>query len=566
MITVNGKTYSVPDVYFTTEVINLGANTIPAFNGLLHIGSARKGIPYTAGKGYEVIKAFSDVPSVKKFYGAGELSEAFEQAKAGGAGTDYFLNAAKLTRGVATIMDNAGTPASCFDITPKEYGAHGNDISFKIATVSTTLTITVIPPKATKFLSANASTTNKEISLDEVEGLFVGQTGFLVSNTVTTPQAVTITAVDAVNKKITVDVNPTSAFATADYARFFSEDTDNEQVLTFDTASATVKDIIAGINAGSILTADRKDYTGVVPTTMAKAYLQAITGATKGTSPAATEIAGGDYDLLGGMLPQLFEEFTNFTKARIRLVNLLTPTSSVHMIFKTVALTLRGIKYPIQVITGCAKGDLDKELTDADYPIQRLKALNSSDVILCVMGLDDKAAYISLAPQLAGLMAANSVKHNLTWDTISATKVEKFYGESNRESALQPLINAGAIVVRTGDDGFFIAQGLNSYQKHDKEWNTEDKTSYLIMQVGIVDFVNEGINKGMKVGSDDSTVNSEMENLLGILKSFSDQGFITNYGVSRSERIGNAIYLDPQYAPVNSTDFVGGTVKVIIPN
>ncbi|MGE5680360.1 MAG: hypothetical protein ACM34K_05710 [Bacillota bacterium] len=566
MITINGITHSVPDIYFDCEVINLGATTIPAFNGLIHIGSARKGIPYTAGKGFEVIKAFSDVPNVKKFYGVSDLSKAFEQAKAGGAGTDYFLNAAALTKGKATIKDNATTPAGTFDIEPKEYGAHGNDISLKMETASSKLTLTIIPPKLTKFLSANASTSSKEISLEDVEGLFAGLSINLVSNSVLTPQAVKIVSVDSENSKITIDSNPSSAFAAADYARIFVEDTDNQEVNIFDTTAISVNDIINAISKGQILNASRGTNTGIVPTTLAKTYLQAISGATKGTSPVATTTSGGDYDLIGGKLPQLFEEFSNYTKARIRLVNLLTSDSAVHMIYKTVALTLRNINYSIQVITGCKKGDIDKEASDSDHPIARLKALNSSDIILIVMGIDNKDAYISLAPQIAGIMASNSVKHNLTWDKISAVVVEKFFGESNKISELQPLINAGAIVLRTDSDGFFIAQGLNSYQDHAKEWNEEDDTTYLIMQRQIVDFVNEGIRKGMRVGSDDVTVSTETEKLLGILKTYSDQKFITSYGVTRAEEKGNAIYLDPQYTPINSNDFIGGTIKVIIPN
>lgn len=570
MITVGGKTHNVPDVYFMTEVINLGATTIPAFNGLLHIGSAKRGIPFnaTGAKGYEVIKAFSDVPSVKKYYGVGDLSTAFQAAKSGGAGTDYFLNVASLTKAKATIKDNAGTPVNAIDIEAKEYGAYGNDISIKFAAADTKTVMTIVPPKSTKYLSANASTASADLALEDVEELFVGQTINVCSNTVTIPQSATILAIDAVNNKITISAVASSAFATADYARIFVEDTDNQEVTSFTTSTMTAIDVIAAINAGNILIASRGTNTGVAPTALSKTFVQAVSGATKGTSPAATTTSGGSYDLAGAALPQLFEEFTNYTKARIRLLNVLTPVQSVLMVYKTVALTLRNLNYSVQIIAGCAKGDIAKTSSDADYPIMRAKALNSSDVILVGMGIDDTAAYLSLAPQLAGVLSAQSVKHNLTWDTISASKVEKFFGESNKESELAPFVNAGVIVIRTGPDGFFVAQGLNTYQKHDKEWNSDDDTSYLIMQRGIVDFVNEGINKQMKlvVGADDITVMLAVEQCLGILRVYEKQGFIYNTGITRSEQIGNAIYVDPRYTPIGSVDFVGGTVTVIIPN
>ena len=68
------------------------------------------------------------------------------------------------------------------------------------------------------------------------------------------------------------------------------------------------------------------------------------------------------------------------------------------------------------------------------------------------------------------------------------------------------------------------------------------------------------------VGADDITVNSESEKCFSMLKTYSDQGFITNIGIARAVQIGNALYIDPKYTPIGSVDFVGGTITVVIPN
>jgi len=569
-ITIDGKTYTVPDVYGNVEVVNLGSAAIPAFNGLLMIFSAKQGIPYnaTGKKGYELIKAFSDIPSVKAEYGVGEASEAFAQAKKGGAGVVYMLNAASLTRAKATVKDNAGTPVTTFDIEPRIYGAVGNDISFKLEQVSSNTVVTILPPKLTKFLTANASASNPEISVNNVEGLAVGNTVYLCSNSYTTPQQTTIAAIDAVNNKITLAANPASAVTTADYARIFQEDVDNQEVGTFVTSGLTVQAIIAWINTGKILTATRGSYTGVVPTATSKTYIQAFASATKGTSPDATTTTGGDYDLVAEKLPLLFEEFTNYTKARIRIINVITPVAGVHTSYKTIAISLRNINYSIINVFGCAVGDINLATSEAAYPIKRAQALNSDDCILVGSGIDGKAAYLSSAPQFAGWLSGNTVRKNTTWDSIQASSVEKFFGESNRDTALKLFVDSGVIVFRTTEDGFYVAQGLTTYQDHSMIWNSSEKKTYLIMQRQIVDFVEEGYRKQMKIAlkDDNLTVAGAVNMGETILKKYAAEGFIEEDFTVTGYQEGNAIITEPIFRPINSNDFVGYKMKVIIKN
>lgn len=571
MLTIAGKTYTVPGVYGTVEVITLGSVALPAFNNILIIGKAKKGIPYnaTGKKGYEVIKPFVSLTDARDYYGGSELVTALDYAKRGGAGVVYEINVCPLTPASATIKDNAGLPANTFDVTPREifYGAAGNDISVTMATASSKLTLTIIPPKLTKFLSTNASTTSKIVGLENLEGLQIGQSVYVADNSASAPQSTSITEIDYVNSTVTLNDLPTAAYATSAYARIYQENTDKQEVKTFES-TATITDVIAWINSGQILTADRKNYAGVVPTTLTKTCLQNIASATKGTSPDATETTGGDYDLLAGSLPQLLEEFTNYTKVRMRLLNVVTPTATVHAVFKTLAQTLRTNQSSVQVVAGVANGDIDKAESDASHPIPRAKALNSADVILAGMGIDDQAAYITSAPLYAGMISGNSVKRNLTADAVNALSVEKFFGESNKETDTAKYLANGVLIFGTGKNGYYVVQGINTYQNQDTIWNEQDKVSYLTQQMQIVDYVYEGYKNQMNagVGADGFDETAATTKGLSILAEYAAGGFITDYKIMRAYREGNAIITEPQITPLEATDFVGFVMKVLIPN
>ncbi len=572
MFTFNGQTYTVPGVYGTVEIINVGGSTLPVFNVLLALGPAKKGIPYSATgkKGYEVIKPFSDEQSAKNYYGVSKLTTAMSYHKAAGAGVVFFLNSAALTLASAVIKDNQGSPANTFGVSPADqfYGAAGNDIELTIATSNGTTTITITPPKLTKFLSANASTSSPYLQLDDVEGLVVGQTVLVTSNAAAgAADSLTIAAIDTVNNQITLSGNPGTAWATADYARIYQEDTNNAQVGTF-TATNTVNDVINWINSGSILVATRSTYTGIIPTTLAKTQLQLISGATKGTSPDATETVGGDYDTIASDIPQMFEEFENYNGFRIRLVNLLTPTASVHAVFKTLTLTLRNSQKSIKLVTGCALGDYNKTTSDSDYPVQRAKTLNSQDVVLAGMGLDGIDAYQSLAPFYAGLVSANSVKHNSTNDNVSATTVEFTLGEFNKATLTTSLVGAGVLVAGTGKNGFYIVMGVNTYQYQTTQWNATDKATYLNMQRDIVDYVYEGYKDQMElgVGADGYDATVARAQGLSILKTYYEGGFITDYQMISSVQQGNAVITNPKILPLEGTDYAGFTLSVLINN
>lgn len=571
-ITIAGKTHYVPGVYGTIEIINLGSTNLPAFNNLLLVGSARKGLPAgaTGKKAYEFIKPFASINEAKEFYGVSPLTNAFKQNKKGGAGVVFFVNIAALTLAKATIKDNAGVPVNSFDLTPKDefYGAAGNDIAIAIATADNKTTITFTPPKLHKFLTADASTSLKELSLEDVEGLVLGSTIKLVDNAASAYQSTTITSIDAENNKITIADNPASAFAKDDYARIFVEDTNKAESKVF-TADSTINDVIAWINSGNIFKADRKTYAGAIPTELSKVYLGLIDSATKGTSPVATETTGGDFDTFAENAAQYFEEFTNYTKVRLRLLNLLSSSSDVHAVYKTLARDLRdNYDYSIQIITGCALGDDALAESNADHPIQRAKVLNSSDVILASTGLDDEAPYISLSPQFAGMMSANTVRRNFTNDSIDAQKVSKFFGKSNAETVTQNYIQNGCLIVGTGKNGFHIVQGINTYQDQSLLWNSDDKETYLIAYRQTADFVYEGYKNEMEIGVGADGYDPETARQKGILilDKFLADGYITDRKIERAWREGNAVKTRPLAKLFDLTDFIGFELGIIVEN
>jgi hypothetical protein len=570
-LTLNGKTHTVPGTYGTISVINLGGSALPLFNVLLFAGSSKKGMPYNASgkKGYEVILPFASLNDVKDYYGSGNISEAFQYGQKGGGGIAFCVNVAPLTKAVAVLQDNAGTPANTLELQPadKFYGAAGNDISLTIASADSKPTLTIIPPKLTKFLTINASTTSPVITLDNIEGLALGATVLLVDNAASAPQSVTITTLDTVNKRITLSANPTSAFATSDYARIFQEDVLKQATITFES-TATIIDVLDWINTTGILLADRKAYTGIVPTTLSKKYIQNFTSATKGTSPDATETAGGDFDLFAGAAPQLFEEFRNQNKIRIRIICLLSKDAAVHSVYRTLAQTFRNQQNSVKVIAGVASGDIALAESNANHTIKRSKALNSGDFVLASMGMDNRPAYLSFAPFLAGLISANSPNHNLTNDSVPAIVVEKTFGDFNSETETKKYLASGCILIGTGPNGFFIIQGISTYQNQMSMWNEDDDTTYLIQQRDVVDFVFEGYRQDQNegVGSDGYGPDAARVRGLKKLKQFNTDGFIEgDYKILEAKRIGNAVITKPSIKPAGLTDFVGFELQVVIP-
>lgn len=563
-ITIDGRTFAVPGVYGTVEVIQRGSVSLPVFNGLLIVGTAKQGIGYDAGKGGEVIKSFSNIAEAEAFFGySSPIISAMAEAKKGGAGVVHALCVNPLTRASANITDGTNP---LFTLKPKTYGAPGADNKISITVVSNNVTVQITRAFSI-FCAANVLVSDTVLTLESVEGLNVGDSVYLLDNTDTTEgTAKTITLIDAVNKKITVASTFSNACATADYARVVRLETGSQLTRVFDKTSATfLNDLVAYIQSSGLFEVSSISTTAVPSNiTSQGGLLGLITGATKGTSPSGTLAATG----LTGKIQQLLEEWTNTTKARIRIVNLVRngeALSGTVNAWKPVATTLRQAGSSIQIVIGADSGAIANNVSDSNSPAYIAKySINSQDFIFAGMGYDGKSADLSLAPFVAGMLSGNSVKKNLTYDPVPASVVEKTFGQYNQVEA-EANIKSGVLILTTGKNGFFIAQGINTYQNQGTVWNQNDDATYLIRERQIADFVFEGYKEQMEqsVGVDSVSVKSVAAYGFDILSKYAQDSFITDYKIADAYRQGNAIYTVPQIMIDPTTDFIGFTLKVI---
>ncbi len=568
-VTVNGQTYTVPGAYGFIKVSNAGASSIPRFNGVLFIGSARQGIPYTAGKGYEVIQSFAANADAKKLYGYGDIIDAIDQAKKGGAGIVNTITASKLTRVSVPIKDSATN--TIFNLSPVIYGAPGNDVRIKFTKTASDISVEVTPVKYSKFLTADLpvppATGTKKISLEDVQGVSAGDIVYFEDNgTTVNYTSAQVVEVDSFAKQVTIDTALLS-LTTANYARMFKQNVEGKKSKTFALGTTDlIGKILDFLNSTGIVVAVRDashtgDITDIAAVDDFIGKLETVS-ANLGVSPSATAT---DFNDLADVLPRLLEEYSNQTKNRIRILVVLSPDATVHGKYLGLAKTLRANQYSVQVISGAALGDINKVESDVAHPINRVRALNSGDFILAGMGLDDEPAYKSLAPQIAGIMSSASPKRNLTKDTIVANKVEKTFGEFNKETEAAKFVDNGVLIVSTTKNGFAITQGLNTYQKHDATWNEDDADTYLIQQRQVVDYVYEGFREAMEAaaGADDFDETKAASLGIQVLDKYIAEGVITDRKVS-TKRVGNAIMCYPSITPVDATDFIGFELEVAL--
>lgn len=564
-ITINGRTEYVPGVYGTIEVIQKGAVALPVFNGLLLVGTAPQGIGYDAGNGADVIKSFSNTADAGAFFGnSSPLVQAFAEAKKGGAGVVHMLCANALTRASAAVNDGTNP---LFTVKPKVYGVTGNDQKLDIVVSSNTVTVTIT--KALSILTtANVLITDTLISLETVEGLSVGDSVYLLDSSDTasgTPQ--TINYIDVANKQIVLTTTHGNACTTANFARIVKFNQGSRLVKVFDkTATGFLNDLVNFINSSGLFEVSSISTTAVPGNIVSQGgMLGLIVGATKGTSPAATMYESA----LIAKIPQLLEEWSNATKVRIRIILPVTdPITNVLGAWTPLTTTMRAAQKSIQLVLGSPAGAIANAITSSSNPAYQAKYnCGKGDIIYCGMGYDGKAAYLTTAPFVAGLMSGQSVKLNLTRDKVPATTVEKTFGEFNKAEA-ETYIKSGVIIIMTGKDGFYIAQGVNTYQNQATTWNQNDNDTYLIQQRQLADFIFEGYNEQMQQAVGGDTVNLTTVGALGvsILQKYQDEGFCDDKKITAAYKEGNAIITLPEVQLPQTVDFIGYKLRVVVPN
>jgi hypothetical protein len=560
---LGGKNYAVPGVYALTKVINLGGTGLPTFNVGLIIGKQQKGTPYTAGigstrlLGSEIIRGYSNIADLVADYGAegdSELTTFFRYAKKAGAGTIFVLGVNPTTQWSGKIKNNEGTPVDAIDLVSRDYGAHVNDISLTIASSIHT----IIPPRFTTFLTADSGT-GKTISVKNVAPFKVGNDVLLTDNAYSAPVSKTIAAIDGINKTITFTEAISASALVANYARIFQEDTENQEV---SAALTTPAEVLAFYTESKYLQATIESGILVMPTTLAKTYLQNVTGATKATSP---EAQASDWQNIADNFQQWNEEFALVNKVYLRIIGLVTSDAANHAAFRDMAFDLRTANKPVQIVSGCALGDIAKTSSDSDYPVKRAAALNSDEIQLAAVGLDGLGGYISLAGELFGIRLANEVIHNQTNDDVVATTVERSY--FTLDPALEVLVKAGVVVPVMTKSGWKVSQGLTTYQDQTTTFNPSTKKTYLVTLRDLADFDLRTMLEILEaqVGADAVT----REVISGIVvqaseKLRNDYHYIEDYRIRRIFKEGNAWVVDREVKLSPPTDFIGLISTIVV--
>ena len=564
---IGGRSFFVPGIYAIVRVIQRGGSAIPAFNVGLIISKQQTGIPYTAGIGANKVPAsqfilpFADTQSFTEHGGPEGDNEGivpFRYAKANGAGTVYTLNVNPLTKATGgVIQNNEGSPVDALTISSVGYGAPVNDISITIATS----VHTIIPPKNTTLLDADSGTDDTVTVKNKNHPFRVGDTVLIVDNVYAAPEELTIESIDREAGTITFTDNISASATTANYARLFQEDTDNQEVSgTLDTPAK----VLDFYNASQYLRAEIAEGVTAMPTTFAKEYIQNLTSATKATSP---EAQASDWQAIVDNFEGWNEEFAVANGIYLRVILPVTSDAANHASFRDLGAQMRSANKPIFVIAGADTGDYALDTSEANHPTSRATLLNSSDVQLAGIGLDGHPAYQSLAAVLFGITLSSEINHNLTRDLILANTVEDSFFERSPDAEM--YTQAGVIVPIQKPTGRHINQGLTTYQDQSTTFNPSTKQTYLSMLRHLSDFDLRVMMELLdaQVGADGVT----KEVLSGVVQQASDNlmnnlGYIKNYRIVRIFKQGVAFHIEREVALDTPTDFIGLTNVIVLEN
>src|SRR3990167_6323053 len=329
-----GKTYFVPGIYSITRVINLSGVALAPFNIGVIIGSQQKGKPYTVGTGSTPITAdqfipgYSDITAHIADYGNegdNEIATFFRYAKKAGAGMIFTLGVAPTTACKDGEVSNV-TPVVAIKITSRGYGAWANDTSLTIvASVHT-----IIPPKNTTFLTANSGT-GSTVFVNNVTPYRVGDTVLLTDNVYAAPVSKVIQSINTVAKTITFTTVISASALIANYARIFQEDVDAQEI---SVALDTPDKVLDFYGKSKVLSAVIATGITIMPVTLAKTYVQNLTGATKATSPAAL---AADWQNVADNFQRWNEEFALVNKFYLRVIGLASSDAANHAAFRDMA-------------------------------------------------------------------------------------------------------------------------------------------------------------------------------------------------------------------------------------
>jgi hypothetical protein len=330
-------------------------------------------------------------------------------------------------------------------------------------------------------------------------------------------------------------------------------------------ALSTLDACVAFLNTSNWVTAVKEDGASTLPDDVDDT-LENLPSGTAGTSP---DPDGDDYDNIIALLPSHIQE------KDIRLIcpvayETLANQQAILVAFRDFAISQRDTEErPIQIVCGGLLGDIDLTktgATDYDNPVKRTAALNNQDVILAVGGIDGKAPYISSAPGVLGMLAANAIAHNLTRDVVVASTLEKKWTTTQ----LEMLLDAGCIPIGFRNTSYFIVKGVNSLQANTQSWNESNQTTYLPMQRAIVDYIQKTLVDGIDanfIGTDGVTEEKIRVYCFNTFETLADiePELFSEYKIESIERSGTEGW-EVKWAiiPAMETNYIGCTTQVIV--
>ncbi|NUQ80852.1 MAG: hypothetical protein HUU10_04505 [Bacteroidetes bacterium] len=484
-ILIDGKLVKLPGTYVTTKVQESGTPVFSNFNIAAIVGEHFMGPVYSATPDdiIEMIPAFSSPSEAARVYSEGDMITQFRQMRKKTTSPVLILGMGKVTKVSFTLVDDATpTPNDVVTLTSKLGGIPTNAIYMAITAVGNVKTVTITPPHLIKRLVADAASGAKVLKLTNVDGLYPGKTMFLSKSGTGTPASITIESVDSVNNTVTLTAAIGAAYSTANFSFIFDKDLSSQEKASFDTM--TLEQFTNWINTNSrIFTAEIETGATTAPVAFAEKHVASITGATPATN---TALVDADWLTFTDEFFGLAEAYYAASRLKIRHLLIKSTSATHHGYLKTMAANMRADGWPIQVWTGVALGDHNQAESASTHPIARAKALASQDIILAGHGLDGLSAALSLAPRALGEVLAADTTHNLTNDNMDAVQVEKLFGTSNKLEA-ERWLSAGVLFCQSKADGFRVTQGVNTYQDQNRNWNAQEKATYLIMQRQLAD-------------------------------------------------------------------------------
>lgn len=417
-------------------------------------------------------------------------------------------------------------------------------------------TITQIPTKSEKIITANVTTGNYYCYVNSYRDIQVGLSYDIMNNPsgkigsfVVKSVNTTYNSANGGYKVIFETAIGSSAVTTANYARLVQLDQDNKIQHVFENSEWNVDNVVETMNSIQQDWEWTKHASGVkAPDALAEQYVGQIPGATKAINIAPTT---NDYLAFADRFPSMANEFESINRVNIRHIGLGTPDSAVMASFKALGNTMANAENQKPQIVHCGM-DLNK--TASEY-ITLAKTLNKDRVVLYGGGLDGLPAYLSFNFFTMGILIANDVRHNLTNDIVDATAVEKNWTSEE----LKQLTKNGVFTYKNTSTGYRITRGINTYQNQEQDWNENDAQTHVINFRQVADFVHVGVMRDLApaIGQDGLTPDDVVRKANAIGQKYINSGHITQIRVRKVSETAQSVTLRNEFIIPGIIDFIG---------